>query len=111
MVKRTQKTQSLLSLLSVLTKDAGCYIMIDMSKPLKEKSVTRTYRNGTSVFQVEFVIRLRTNLAVTKWHVTEQRANLKDEKIVFVGKEADAESFYTKIVNSTVVGSNSPLRK
>ena len=81
-----------------------------MKPPLKEKRITRTYRNGSNVFQLDLIIRVRTNIAGTKWQVTEQRANFKDEKMVFIGTEADAETVYNDTVSATIYGSSSPYR-
>lgn len=69
---------------------------------MKEKKVVRTYRNGKSVFQQEYVIRLCPNIAKTQWQVTERRALFKDEKVIFFGKEKDAEKFYTDVESVTL---------
>jgi hypothetical protein len=74
-----------------------------MKDALKQKRVTRTYRNGKSVFQLEFIIRLRADIGGTKFQVTEQRAQFFDEKIIFYGKKDDAESFYDDTVSVTIL--------
>jgi hypothetical protein len=69
---------------------------------MKQKSITKTYRNGKAVFQMEYVIRLKPNVAKTEFHVTEQRAQFKDEKIIFWGTEKKAEEFYANTVSVTL---------
>lgn len=81
-----------------------------MKAPLKEKKINRTYRNGTNVYQLDLILRIRTNIAETKWLVTEQRAAFKDEKTVFAGSEVDAEKFFDESVSTVVYGSSSPYR-
>ncbi len=81
---------------------------------MKQKTIIRTYRNGKSVFQMDFIVRLKTNIAGTEHYVTEQRAQHKDEKIIFVGRGKDAgteaDGFYGDVVTCTVLGGNNPLR-
>jgi hypothetical protein len=80
---------------------------------MKQKTVTRTYRNGKAVFQMDFIVRLGKNLVGSEFYVTEQRSQYKDEKIIFVGRgktaEKDADKFYTDTVTCTVLGGSSPL--
>lgn len=66
---------------------------------MKDKNIVRTYRNGKSVYQQTYVIRLKQDVAKTKYLVTEQRATFKDEKIIFQGEQKAAEKFYTETVS------------
>lgn len=70
---------------------------------MKQKTIVRTYRNGKSVFQLELIIRLKTDIVGKKFIVSEQRAQYKDEKPIFIGKEKDAEKFYNDTTNVTIV--------
>lgn len=69
---------------------------------MKQKTIVKTYRNGKSVFQMEYTIRLKPEIGNKKFTVTEQRATYKDEKIIFYGSEKDAEKFYSETVTVTI---------
>ncbi len=77
---------------------------------MKQKNVTKTYRNGKSVFTLELIIRLKTDVVGKIFLVTEQRAQFKDEKIIFWGKEEDAEKFYSATTSHTIVTENRLVR-
>lgn len=70
---------------------------------MKQKNIIKTYRNGKAVFQLECVIRLKSEIGGKTFLVTEQRAQFKDEKIIFWGKQKDAEKFYDETVSVTLV--------
>ncbi len=70
---------------------------------MKQKNIVKTYRNGKSVWQLECIIRLKTDIVGKTFLVTEQRAQYKDEKIIFWGSEKEAEKFYSDTVTVTIV--------
>ena len=74
-----------------------------MSKDKSEKTITRIYRNGKSVYQMEFVIKIATTKAGDKFLVTERRAAFRDEKIIFSGEAAAAQEFFKNTISTTVV--------
>lgn len=73
-------------------------------KEVKEKRITRTFRHGKSVHQLEFIISLRPNIAGTKYFVYEQRAQYKDEKPIFTGTKEEAEAFFLNTISQTFQG-------
>ncbi len=86
----------------------GCGFKLDKTSiavynNIMQKNIVRTYRNGKSVFQMEFIIALKSNIEGTKFFVTERRAQFKDEKPIFVGSEKDAEKFYSGVTNANIV--------
>lgn len=70
---------------------------------MNQKNIVRTYRNGKSVWQMDYIIRLKTDIVGKLFIVTEQRAQFKDEKIIFWGSEKDAEKFYGDTNTVTLV--------
>jgi hypothetical protein len=70
---------------------------------MKQKNVTKTYRNGKAVFQMDYIVRIKPEIASKKFLVTEQRAQFKDEKIIFFGSETAAEKFYNDTTSVTLV--------
>ncbi len=72
---------------------------------MKQKPITKTYRNGASVYVLPCIIALKTNVAGTEHYVTEQRVGFKDEKIIFRSKvEKEATEFYTGVSSTTLIG-------
>lgn len=73
-----------------------------MSDTIKTKTITRTYRNGQSAFQMEFEIYIKPNICGDKFIVFEQRRRFKDEKRLFTGKTLDeAISYYNSVESCT----------
>jgi len=75
-------------------------------KNSKQKTVTRTYRNGQNVYAQSFVIRLKPTAAGDKFVVTERRDSFLDEKIISGTPKSfnEAERIYDAAQSTTVVG-------
>lgn len=73
---------------------------------IKEKEITRTFRNANTVFEQVVILRLESALTEGKLQVTEMRKGFKNSKVVFYGDKVAAEKFFAESTSSTLVSTH-----